>query len=125
MKLHVLHSRFAICRLPASTSVPPWAWRSEFSSVTRSADELSIVCSESHIPVEFPAERGWMCFKVRGPLDLSMTGVLYSLAQPLSDAGIAIFAVSTHDTDYLLVKAEKLESAKQALIAAGHEILPG
>lgn len=80
------------------------------------------MCPATSIPREIPAERGWRCLKVHGPLDFDQTGILLSLAEPLAKAGISIFAVSTYDTDYLLVKGRDLPGAIEALRLAGHRV---
>lgn len=94
--------------------------RSELVSVTRSASELSIVCAESCVPSSVKAQRSLRCLRVRGPLDFAEVGVLNSLTEPLAQAGISVFALSTYDTDYLLLPSSELEAAVSALIAAGH-----
>ena len=101
--------------------LPEWA-TTAFSSVTRTASELSIVCPEERVPPELPAERGRRAFVVRGPLDFSLTGVLASIASPLAAAGVSIFALSTYDTDYVLVREGQLEAAVALLAAAGHDV---
>jgi uncharacterized protein len=88
---------------------------SGFFSVTRTADETSVVCREELIPAGYLQERGFRLFKVEGPLDFSLTGILSSLLTPLAAAGIAVFTISTYDTDYLMVKGDKLEEAASAL----------
>jgi hypothetical protein len=120
MRLEVLRGGFAIVRLDATAALPAWVESFEFLSITRTREELSLVCESAHVPSEIAAEREWRCMKVEGPLDLSLTGVLASLAEPLARAGIPIFAISTFDTDYLLVKAVNLEAAIAALESAGH-----
>lgn len=123
LKLSILPGEFAICRLAADAPVPNWALAGELSSITRTADELSIVCAQTQAPEETECDRNWRCLKVRGPLDFSLTGVMASLVAPLAEARISIFAFSTFDTDYLMVKARNLEQAIHALTDAGHEIL--
>jgi hypothetical protein len=125
MRLDVLSGEFAIARLDASVNFPAWAQSESptaFLSITRTRDELSIVCESSQVPAEVAAERGWRCLKVAGPLDFSLVGVLASLAGPLARAGIPIFAISTFDTDYLLVNAAKLELAIGVLESADHVV---
>jgi hypothetical protein len=123
LSLTVLSGSFAICRLPPDSLVPHWADTPPFSSITRTADELSIVCRREAIPEGVQAERDWRCLKVEGPFDLvGAVGVLASLSAALADAGISVFAVSTYDTDYLLVKADRLPAAMSALQDAGHRI---
>lgn len=122
--LELLPGRFAVCRLAADAAVPAWAMAAAFSSVTRTHDELSIVCEEDRVPVDAKREGGWRCLKLEGPLDLSLTGVLASLLRPLADAGVPIFALSTYDTDYVLVRDGQLEDAIAALRQAGHRVEP-
>jgi len=95
----------------------------DFVSVTGTRDEVSVVCPEDQAPEGATVEAGWRCLKVDGPLDFGLTGVLASLAVPLAEAGVSIFAVSTFDTDYVLVKAEALERAAAALETAGHRVV--
>jgi len=94
----------------------------EFVSITHTADELSIVCADDHVPGDVKADREWRALKVEGPLDLALTGVLASLADPLARAQINIFAISTFDTDYLLVKGYNLLRACDVLRQAGHVV---
>lgn len=115
--------RFAVCRLAPQTELPPWALRGSFASITRSPGELSIVCAEENVPAHIPAERGRRLLGVRGPLDFSLTGILAALAAPLAAARISIFAVSTFETDYLLVADAVLDQAIAVLEQAGHVIL--
>lgn len=122
LRLTVLDDTFAVCRLAADAVVPEWAWMGEVACVTRTRDELSIVCRDALVPEEVLREPGWRCLRVRGPLPFSMTGVFARIAQPLADAGISLFAVMTYDTDYVMVKDEVLGDAVAALIAAGHTV---
>ena len=121
--LHLLSGRFAVCRLPADAEVPAWASGGPFSSVTRTSDELSVVCAEGLAPEGVRCENGWRAFQVAGPLEFSLTGILAAIAAPLADASVSIFAISTFDTDYVLVKEENLAKAAEALRAAGHRVL--
>ena len=121
LKFSRLPGSFAICRLPANADVPNWAVRGPFFSVTATSDELSIVCPGAQVPAEIPHENGWACFKLEGPFPFSATGILASFVQPLSDRAIPLFAVSTFDTDYVLVKQDWVEKAVEALQDAGHE----
>lgn len=123
-RLEILPLRAAIVRLGGRDPLPDWAG-GEFVSVTRTVDELSIVCPEDRVPDTASAERGWSCFKVAGCLDFDQVGVIASLAEPLRRAAIPIFVVSTYDTDYLLVKASRLEESIEAIRAAGHEVRRG
>jgi hypothetical protein len=111
LTLQISEARMAICRLPPDATLPGWIGENGFVSLTRTPDELSIVCIEEWVPSNVEAERNWRMLKVKGPLDFSLTGILASLISPLSDAGIAIFALSTYDTDYLLLKEGNLNRA--------------
>jgi hypothetical protein len=122
LKLAVTSDSLAVCRLEAGASIPAWATAGQFFSVTKTADELSIVCAQSSVPADARCERGWRCLKVEGPLDFSLTGVMLSLCAPLASAGISLFAISTYDTDYLLVKGDDLERAILALTESGHQV---
>ena len=92
------------------------------SSITRTADELSVVCAEAAVPDGMQAERGWRALCVDGPLDFALTGILAGLATALAEAGVSIFAVSTFDTDWLLVKEDQRAEAVRALTEAGHTV---
>ena len=122
LKLKVIPGTYAVCRLDADAAIPDWALTGSVTSVTRTPDELSIVCPEAQVPKGVRCEKPWGCIKIQGPLPFSMTGVLASLVNPLAEAGISLFAFSTYDTDYILVKEEALDSALSALARAGHEI---
>ena len=117
--------RVAVCRLSATAPIPPWislAASTQFLSITRTADELSIVCSQEVVPSSIQAERDWLCIKVQGPLDFELTGILATLATTLAKAQISIFAISTYDTDYLLVKETHHAQAIAVLKEEGHSV---
>jgi hypothetical protein len=123
LRLAVLPGRLAVCRLPPEDAIPEWASAAGgFSSVTRTRDELSVVCAEAAVPEGIRSERGWRALVVAGPLDFGLIGVIASLAEPLARAGVPIFVLSTFDTDYLLVQEARLAEAGAALAAAGHDI---
>ena len=122
LALSVLAAPLAIVRLEHSAGVPAWAWSGEVCSVTRTAEELSVVCGDAAVAPDATAERGWRALKVHGPLDFSLTGVLAALSVPLAHAGVSIFALSTYDTDYVLVRDEDLARACQALAQAGNAV---
>ncbi|WP_225769301.1 ACT domain-containing protein [Inquilinus sp. Marseille-Q2685] len=116
LTLSLLPETLAVARLPADASLPGWInWSDPFVTVSRTRDELSVACPEARVPAEAQAERGWRGFKVQGPLDFALTGILARLAAPLAEAGISIFAISTYDTDYLLVRAADLDAATAVL----------
>ena len=122
LELTLLPERFAISRLAADAAIPEWATQGRFFSVTRTGDELSIVTELSRVPVGVASQAGWRVMKVHGPFVLSEIGVLAALATPLAEARVSLFAISTFDTDYLLVASETLSAATAALERAGHTI---
>lgn len=109
-----------MCQLAADAPFPSWAEEGGFFCVTWTSTELSIVCEEDRVPEGVRVERGWVALKLAGPFPFSMTGVLASFLEPLAEGSIPIFAISTFDTDYVLVKREGLRRAVSALEAAGH-----
>lgn len=120
--IEILPGRYAACRLEPSAPVPAWAQGREFCAVTRTDQELSIVCPQHAVPDDVHAERGFRCMRVAGPLDFAMTGVAAALASPLAAAGISILLIATYDTDYLLVREDDFDRARAALRAAGHRL---
>ena len=122
LELSLLRERYAISRLAADAAIPVWAMGGAFFSITRSGDELSIVCELARVPVGVQSQPGWRVFKVHGPFVLTEIGVLSALAAPLAEAKLSLFAISTFDTDYLLVASETLSAAIAALERAGHKI---
>jgi hypothetical protein len=123
LKFRRLPATFAVCRLGPEAPVPAAIADTPFVSITRTAEELSIVCPVSQAPQNAKCELPWICFKLEGPFPFSLTGVLASVIDPLAQSGIPIFAMSTFDTDYVLVEEESAESALKALQAAGHELI--
>jgi uncharacterized protein len=122
LTLTVLPDRYAICRLDATAAIPDWAGGDDFLSISRTRDELSIVCLERNLPSGIDCARGWRVLKCEGPLDYTLTGIMASLAEPLADAGVPIFPIATHDTDYVLIKEPQLELAVHALTSYGHAV---
>lgn len=122
LAMTVLEEHLSICQLDVKAEIPPWATGSSYFSVTRTEDELSIVCPEQDVPEDVSQERGWRALKLEGPFELSMVGVLASIAAPLAEAGVSIFAVSTFDTDYLLVRGKQLDFAVDTLREHGHRV---
>ena len=113
---------FAVCKLPADSTVPGWATAGDVWSVARTHDELSVVCWQDVVPADVTSEPGWRCLRVAGAMPFTFVGVLASLAAPVARAGVGVFAFSTFDTDYLLVKAGSFPKAVAALRAAGHAV---
>jgi uncharacterized protein len=106
--------------VPAWAAAEPAADAGALHAIVRTAAEVTVVCPADRVPRDVRAERGWRALAVEGPLDLALTGVLAALLEPLARAGIPIFAVSTYDTDHVLVRAQRLDEAVAALSAAGH-----
>lgn len=116
MNLKVIEGHFSVCRLNADSPFPDWALLSSFYSISKSADELSVVCESKYVSdKDIKEESGWSLIKVIGPLDFSLTGILASLANPLAEAELSLFAISTFETDYLMVKKINLLKAIQVL----------
>jgi hypothetical protein len=122
LTLIALEDVLAISKLPADAPLPPWASGCPFVSITRTPDELSIVCREAVLPLDVNSERGWRCLRVAGPLAFSSVGILASLVEPMAKAGIPVFVVSTFNTDYVLLKAGDFDRAVEHLQQAGHMI---
>ena len=123
LPLELLPDALAICRLQADAPVPAWAAGSRgFVTISRTAEELSITALQQVVPDDIRCERDYRALRVRGPLPLDLIGILSAIADPLARAGLSIFAISTFDTDYLLVRDATLSEALAALRAAGHHI---
>jgi uncharacterized protein len=113
---------YAVSRLAPDAAIPQWADGAGFVSIGRTADELSIVCLADRVPEHEKSDRGWMLFKFEGPFAFDQTGIAVAVLNPLADAGIGIFLVSTFDTDYLLIKREHRENAVNCLEKAEHRL---
>ena len=122
-KFRQLPGLYAVVRRPPNTPVPVWAATGDFTSISRTAEELSIVCPSDNIPKEFSASPRWICLKLEGPFPFSQTGVLLSFIEPLSNNAVPIFAVSTYDTDYVLIPQDHATRALDLLNEAGHELI--
>lgn len=124
--LHLLPGRLAITRLAPDAPLPAWAFHAEsrFHSVTRTADELSVVTAEDDLPPAAweAARRGWRALRLAGPVPFELTGVIAGLTAPLAAAGVPVFVISTWDTDLVLVEEPRLDAARAALGAAGYEV---
>jgi hypothetical protein len=122
LTLVALEGTFAVSQLSAADPIPRWALDSTFSTITRTGDELSIVCREELVPPNVTCEKGWRCLQTAGPLDFDLVGVLASLVGPLAKEGIPVFVISTFSTDYLLVKTGNLGRTMETLRSAGHTV---
>jgi hypothetical protein len=125
--LTLLAESFAVCRLDPDEESPAWVLDAggPLACVTRTDDELSVVCAEEDVPESArQVERGWRAFKLEGPVPFTTVGVVSSLTAPLAEAGISVFVLSTYDTDYLLVKGDVVGRAQKILGRAGFVVAP-
>ncbi|KAA2258615.1 ACT domain-containing protein [Solihabitans fulvus] len=123
LTIDVRPGEYTVARLPQDAPVPPGLFdHPGLVSVTRTPDELSIVCPSEHAPATDQVQDGWRLLTVRGPLEFTLTGIMAALSGGLAAAGVSLFALSTYDTDHLLVKATDLDRAVRALLAGGNEV---
>ena len=124
MKLKRLSGEYAVVKLPPHSQLPGWVnFGGVFSSITHTEDEISIVMQQSRVPENIECERDMVCFKVVGPLDFSLTGILANLIAPLANAQIPIFLIATYETDYIFIHERHAGSARNILIENGHEFV--
>lgn len=121
--MKLLKEKYGVCRLDKINSIPTWAKDSDFFSVTKTLDELSIVCAQHDIPNDIMCEKDWRILKIEGPLDFSLIGILASISTILAQKGISIFAISTYDTDYILIKDSDIDNAIEALVNEKYEVI--
>lgn len=122
LSLALLPDPVAICRLAPEAPPPEWAMSSPWWSITRTPEELSVVCAERCVPEGVVASRGWRALRFAGPLPLDQTGILASVTAPLAAARISVFALATYDTDYVLVPDAQRTAAIETLERAGHSV---
>ena len=120
LRFRVVAGPYALCRLAPDAAVPSWYDRPPFSSVTRTPEELSIVCPAGCVPADVQAEAGWALLQLVGPFPFSAIGICAEISSRLAAAGISLIALATFDTDYFLVKESDLSLALETLDAAGH-----
>ena len=120
----LLQDTFAICRMDKIASLPDWAVGGEFWSVSRTPDELSVVCPQGSVPADVDHEAGWKCLKVDSPFEFDLAGMISSIAAPLAEADVELFVVATQDSDYLMVRESELERAAGELARAGFSLDP-
>ena len=123
LTMKLLNEKFGVCRLNKNELIPDWVKNSDFYSITKTSDELSIVCSQDSIPNNIKCEKDWRTLKVEGPLDFSLIGIISSISTILALKRISIFAVSTYDTDYILVKNKDIDNAILALSNERYEVI--
>lgn len=121
MRFRTHPGRFALCQLPAGTPAPEWAFAGGFHSVTVTPEEVSIICAQSSVSEGVKTQRGYVLLEIEGPFDFNAIGILRSFLTPLAQAQIPIFAVSTYNTDFVLVHEEFEQRALEALKQAGYE----
>ena len=121
-RLRRLSGVYSVFRFEPDTKLPKWIEGSSFSSVTRTPSELSIITQTPAFPVDVPAEHGFAALELEGPINFSEVGILASMSEALSEAGISLLAISTFDTDILLIKEHHLPDAVAALNLAGFEL---
>ena len=122
LKLVETPGRFAICRLSPNSAIPEWVTAGDIFNVTRTVDELSVVCRSERVPSGIRHEADWRCLRVAGTMPFTLVGALDSLTRPVAAAGVGVFAVSTFDTDYLFFKEAEFGKAVDALRKAGHSV---
>ena len=123
LTIKLLKEKYGVCKLDKTELLPEWAKNSNFFSITRTSDELSVVCSEDNIPNDIKCEKDWRVLKIEGPLDFSLIGILSSISTILAQKGISIFAISTYDTDYILVQNKNINTAIDSLIKERYEVI--
>lgn len=111
IEFEILSGAFSVCKLNPTEQIPAWLSKSSFSSITKTVDELSIVCEQGLVPTDVEAERDWVGLRIVGTIAFSQTGVISSITSPLAEAKISVFAISTFNTDYLFIKKENQEEA--------------
>ena len=123
LTMKLMEGLYGVCRLNRDEAIPEWVFQGSFYSVTKTLNELSVVCSQDNIPDEIKCEKDWRILRVEGPLDFSLIGILSSISTTLANKGISIFVISTYDTDYIFVKDKKVDMAIDALSAEKYEII--
>ena len=109
-------------KLPPNAEIPSWVYSSAFMSITKTEDEISIVLPTGSLKSEYQESKSWRLLKLIGPFDFNLTGILASVLNPLAEKGIGIFALSTYNTDYVMVQSKDFEAALEVLKAASHKI---
>lgn len=123
LTLKLLNETYGVCRLDKTDLIPEWVKKSDFYSITKTSEELSIVCAQAYIPNGVKYEKDWRALKIEGPLDFSLIGILAPISTILAKKGISIFAISTYDTDYILVKNKDIDIAIESLINERYKVI--
>jgi hypothetical protein len=123
LNIIVLKKKYSVYRFKNESVLPAWIYSSDFYSVTKTKDELSVVAAHNDsVPADIPCSINWKILKVTGPLDLSLTGIIADISNTLKEKNIPIFTLSTYETDYILVKQKDLNTGIKALRDRGHKI---
>jgi hypothetical protein len=122
LTLSILRHRFAICKLNPDVKVPDWAIRGDFFSISRTPEELSIICQEDDVPLKVTSKREWRGIKIEGPFHFNEIGILDAITSPIARAKISLLTVSTFDTDYVFIQDSQFEEALLILAESGHQI---
>lgn len=120
--LSALKGSFSICKLDPASDIPSWAWDGNFYSITRTTDELSIICDRRNIPENINCEHNWRVLVIEGPFEFEEIGILHSITKSLAEADLSLLTVSTYNTDYILIKEDHYDEATKSLERAGHII---
>lgn len=122
LTFQLLSGEYSLCRLAPEESIPDWLAASAFFSISKSANELSIVCESQFVPPEVKHNGQWRLLKILEVLDLSLTGITAQFSTALANAAVNICVIASYDTDYVMVKEEKLSIAITALENAGFTV---
>lgn len=123
LTLKLLKDKYSVLRLNKNDEIPKWIFNEEFFSITRTEDELSIVCLQDKVKEYIKCERNWRILKIEGPLDFSLIGILSKISTLMANNNISIFAISTYDTDYILIKEETINRAIEILENSNYNII--
>ncbi|MEF9933979.1 MAG: ACT domain-containing protein [Clostridium sp.] len=127
LTINLLKDQYSICKINPNKEIPPWSVKGDFYSISRSEEELSIVCAQSLIPTnnidEIICDKNWSLLKIEGILDFSLVGILSKISTILATNKISIFAISTYNTDYILVKSSQIDTAIGCLENSGYKII--
>lgn len=130
LTMKLLKEKYSVCRLDKNAALPTWVMNGEFFSITKTEDELSIVCLQENLPhniqyelINIQCEKDWRILKVEGPLDFSLVGILSSISGLMAKEKISIFALSTYDTDYILVKENNIDAAINILLKNNYDVI--
>ncbi|MGE5108708.1 MAG: ACT domain-containing protein [Sphingobacteriales bacterium] len=119
LRFVVLPGTYSLCRLSPIEKIPGWIFNSSFYTVSKTPDELSVVCETEFVPADIKKNTGWKMLRIDAVLDLSLTGITAKFSAPLAEAGVNLCVIATYDTDYVMIQEEKLAIARTALNNAG------